>query len=186
MNKTELRQLFGEPKELVREAHAPILDATAMRFIGTCRFLLISTINEDGYIDISPRGGDEGFIKIVDDKTIEFLDIPGNRKILTFSNLVNNDKVGLLFIVAGNSELLRVYGRAELITDENEILDCGGRVDRNKVLVRIHVNKVFPHCGNAMSKANFWDAETWGTSADADFPTLKEMAIGMAAARGGN
>lgn len=183
MNNSDLRALYGTPRELVKEAHAPFLDDTAARFIRACRFLLISSSNSEGFIDISPRGGDAGFIRIVDNRTIEFLDIPGNKKILTFTNIADNDKVGLMFIISGSQHLMRAYGSVELISDPKQILEWGGDVDSNRVLVRVHINKVFPHCGKAITKADLWNPESCQGEAALAIPSLLDMAEGMASAR---
>ena len=183
MSQNDLRQLYGTPSELVKEAHVPFLDDTAQRFIGACRFLLISSSNEEGFIDTSPRGGDAGFIRIVDNRTIEFLDIPGNKKILTFTNIAKSDKVGLIFFVSGNNDFIRAYGSAQLISDQKQILQWGGDVASNKVLVRIHIKKVFPHCGKAATKADLWNPDAWQGEAMSAVPGLVEMAKGMASAR---
>jgi len=185
MSQSDLRQLYGKPSELVREAHVPFLDDTARRFIRTCRLLLISSINEEGFVDISPRGGEPGFVRIVDNRTIEFLDIPGNKKILTFTNIVNNSRVGLMFVVPGILELLRAYGNAELITDQKQIAESGGNSENNKGLVRVHIKKVFPHCGKAITQADLWNPDSWQNEATSEVPGIFDMARGMASARQG-
>tara|TARA_B110000503_G_scaffold131241_1_gene205555 strand:- start:858 stop:1427 length:570 start_codon:yes stop_codon:yes gene_type:complete len=183
MSKIDLRQLYGEPSELVREAYAPFLDDTAQRFIRASRLLLISSGNDEGFVDISPRGGEAGFIRIIDKRTIEFLDMPGNKKILTLTNVTKNNKVGLMFVVSGNPELIRAYGTAELIRDEQEIVKWGGDIVSNKVLVRVHLEKVFPHCGKAIAKSDLWNHEFWQSEASENVPGLLDMAKGMASAR---
>jgi PPOX class probable FMN-dependent enzyme len=183
MDQIDLRQLYGKPSELVREAHVPFLDDTAQRFIRACCFLIISSHNDEGFIDISPRGGEAGFVRITDKRTIEFLDMPGNKKILTLTNVIKNNRVGLMFVVSGNRELIRAYGTAELISDKQEIAKWGGDVASNKVLVRVHLEKVFPHCGKAIGKADLWNHESWQNEASENVPGLLDMAKGMASAR---
>ena len=183
MNPIDLRELYGKPSELVREAHAPFLDDTAERFIRACRLLLISSCNDEGFIDISPRGGEAGFVRIKDKRTIEFLDMPGNKKILTLTNVTKNNKVGLVFFVSGNRELMRAYGTAELISEKQDIVKWGGDIASNKVLVRVNLEKVFPHCGKAIGKADLWNSESWQSEASANVPGLLDMAKGMASAR---
>jgi PPOX class probable FMN-dependent enzyme len=185
MNQSDLRQLYGKPSELVTEAHVPFLDDTAQSFIRACRFLLISSSNEQGFVDISPRGGEPGFVSIVDNRTIEFLDMPGNKKILTFTNIINNSRVGLMFVVPGNLELLRAYGNAELITDKQQIAESGGNGENNKGLVRVHIKKVFPHCGKAITQAELWNPDSWQNEAASQVPGIIDMARGMASARQG-
>ncbi|MDA9367997.1 pyridoxamine 5'-phosphate oxidase family protein [Flavobacteriaceae bacterium] len=183
MSEIDLRQLYGEPRELVREAYVPFLDETAQRFIRASRLMLISSCNDEGFMDISPRGGAAGFIRIIDKRTIEFLDMPGNKKILTLSNVKKNNKVGLMFVVSGTQELLRAYGTVELIEDEQKITDLGGDTSRNKILVRVNLKKIFPHCGKAMAASDLWNHETWHGDTSEKVPGLVDMAKSMAIAR---
>lgn len=184
MNETELRTHYQQPKALVKEAYTLHIEATAQRFIDATTLLIISSINEDGYPDISPRGGVAGFIKTLDANRIAFLDRPGNNKILTFTNLANRPEVGLLFMVPGIKEVLRAYGLANVDQDEALIQSMGGSARKlNKTVVQVQISKIFPHCGNALTAARVWKPEDWSTSGERAIPSLKEMARSMAESR---
>jgi len=179
----QLQNLYGKPRELVVEAWATQLEETATRFIEHAPLMLLSSVNEAGFADITPRGGAPGFISIVDEKHIAFLDQPGNKKLHTLHNLLNNPRVGLLFMIPGVKEMLRVYGLASLSHDPKEIEAMGGAPDTNKTLVSIQIEKVFPHCSKALDFAALWDSTTWIDASEAGLSSVVEMAQGMAASR---
>ncbi|MGI9293009.1 MAG: pyridoxamine 5'-phosphate oxidase family protein [Pseudomonadales bacterium] len=187
MSQAVLRALYQQPKSLVREAYAYSIESTAKDFIESTTLLFISSINESGNPDISPRGGAAGFIKILDAKHIAFLDSPGNNKVLTFTNLADSPQVGLLFMVPGRGEILRGYGRAVVSQEETLFESLGERNSkRNKTAVQIEITKLFPHCGNALKSASLWKSESWVSNTDDRVPTLMDMARGMAAFRNEN
>jgi PPOX class probable FMN-dependent enzyme len=182
----ELQALYGQPRELVAEAWAAGLEATTRAFIAASPFLLLSSINSEGFIDMSPRGGSPGFINVIDDHNIEFLDQLGNRKIHTFRNLSDNNKVGLCFMIPGVKEVLRAYGVAKVVNDLVTIERLGGVPERNRAAVKITLHKVFPHCSNALNLAGLWSPESWLNAKDEGLPSLLEMARSLAESRGDN
>lgn len=179
----KLQTLYGQPRDIVVDAWAPQLEETAIRFIRNSPLVVLSSINESGFVDISPRGGTPGFIEILDEKHIAFLDQPGNKKLHSLHNLLNNPKVGLMFMIPGVKEILRAYGIVDLCHDQQKIEAMGGESDKNRTLVTIQIEKVFPHCPKAMNFARLWDSSTWVDPAEAGVPGLLEMAKGMAASR---
>jgi uncharacterized protein len=183
LSKTDLRKLYPEPKELVRNAHAPGLDETCQRFIKATSLLLLSSTNSGGYLDITPRGGPPGFVTVLDDKNIAFLNEMGNNKILTLSNLSENKQVGLMFIVPGQVEIVRAYGNAIASSDEDFILSLGGNLKRNKTAIQIEIIKVFPHCSTAINRAGLWKQEEWPDKEAFNIPGIMEMAEGLATYR---
>lgn len=182
---SELRGLYGQPRSLVTEAWATGLEETTRAFISTSPFLLISSTNVDGFIDISPRGGIPGFINIIDDHNIQFLDQLGNRKLHTFCNLSHNNKVGLCFMIPGVKEVLRAHGVARLSDDLATIKSLGGVPEKNRVVVIVTLQKIFPHCSNALNLAGLWSPETWLKAKEQGIPSLLEMAESLASSRRG-
>lgn len=176
LNHAQLREIYAEPKELVKNAYAFILEETTKRFIRACSFVVISSTNQDGDLDISPRGGAPGFISIIDDNHIAFLDKSGNNKIQTLTNLVTSSQVGLMFMIPGVSDAVRVYGVAKFIVDEEKILAMGGNLKRDKSIIAVEITKVFPHCGSAMNHAGLWKPDGWIDPKASDVPSLMEMA----------
>lgn len=183
LNTKELQKLHQKPRDYVLNAHAPCLDKTAQQFIAASSMLLIASINQDGDIDISPRGGPPGFVTILDNNHIAFVSEMGNNKLLTLSNVQKSSRIGLMFIVPGVTDILRLYGYATATHDEDFILSLGGNLKRNKTAVRIEITKVFPHCSTALNRAGFWKQEMWPDKNEYKIPTLKEMAEGLAGCR---
>jgi PPOX class probable FMN-dependent enzyme len=179
----DLRVLYGEPRDIVREAWAPRLDDASRRWLLASTMVLIASINREGDIDITPRGGKPGFISIRDDVNIEILDQKGNNKIHTLRNLVSNPSVGMMFVIPGIGEILRAYGTARVSTDGDLIQSLGGSKDKNRCAIAIRIHKVFPHCSKAFARAGMWSSEDWADSGEADLPGLVELARGMAATR---
>ena len=180
----QLQALYGRPSDIVNDAWAPQLEETAISYIENAPLMLLSSVNESGFMDISPRGGPPGFIAILDDKHIAFLDQPGNKKLHSLYNLLNNPKVGLMFMIPGVKEILRAHGIAKLSHDKDEIEKMGGDPGKNKTLVTILIEKVFPHCPKALDFAHLWDSSTWVDAKELGVPGLLDMAKGMAASRG--
>jgi len=176
----DIRKLYPEPKDLVRNAHAPCLDDTTERFIKASTFLLLSSTTSDGYIDITPRGGPSGFIKVVDNKNIAFLNEMGNNKVHTLFNLTENKGVGMMFLVPGVSDIVRAYGNAVATSDEGFISSIGGNLKRNKTAIQIEITRVFPHCSTAINRAGLWSEEKWPDKETLNIPDVGEMAEALA------
>jgi uncharacterized protein len=179
----DIRKLYPEPRDLPRNAHAPCLEETTERFIRASTLLLFSSTNSDGYIDITPRGGPSGFIKIVDNKNIAFLNEMGNNKQHTLFNLAENMQVGMMFLVPGISDVVRAYGNAISTSDEEFIKSIGGNLKRNKTAIQIKITKVFPHCSTALNRSALWEKEKWPDKDDLNIPDVEEMAVALAAYR---
>ena len=183
IDEATFRSLYGNPADYVAEAHAPCLEETTKKFIDASTFMVLSSTNADGFIDMSPRGGQPGFIHILDDKHIAFLDEMGNKKLHTIGNLAERNQVGMLFMIPGVKEVLRAYGVAGAIHDEATILQMGGDLKRNKSFIRIRIEKIFPHCSTAIAKANLWNIDGWPTTLAKDIPNIRELGASIASAR---
>lgn len=183
LDKETFRPLYGEPADYVVEAHAPFLEETCKTFLRACTFMVLSSTNEEGYIDMSPRGGAPGFIHVLDEKHIAFLDEMGNKKLHTLSNLAERGKVGMLFMVPGVKEVLRAYGVACAIHDEEIIVKMGGNPKRNKSFIRIRIERIFPHCSTALTKAGLWNTDSWPTELAKEIPNIRGLGAGIANAR---
>ncbi len=137
------------------------LDEHAREFIAECPFVVLSTADADGRVDASPKGDDPGFVLIEDDHTLVIPDRPGNHLAMGLTNMVANPHVGILFIIPGTTETLRVNGRAELTRDP-ELLDRLAARGKPAVLaIRVHVEEVFFHCAKAFIRSKLWKTESW-------------------------
>lgn len=156
-DESELRQLLGEPADLVRAKVADRLNDLTRQWIDRSPFVLLATSAPDGTCDVSPRGDPPGFVRVLDDRTVLLPERPGNRLADSLRNLLGNPHVGLLFLVPGVGDTLRVNGRATVVTDVELLDQCAveGKVPKLGLLVAI--DEVFTHCSKAFLRAGLWD-----------------------------
>jgi uncharacterized protein len=157
----ELRALLGEPAAIVRAKVANRLNDLTRRFVALSPFVLLATSAPDGTCDVSPRGDPPGFVHVLDERTLLLPDRPGNNLADSLRNVLRNPHVGLLFLVPGVGDTLRVNGRATLVTDEGLLASCAVEGKVPKLGLRIEVDEVFTHCSKAFLRARLWDPETF-------------------------
>ncbi|WP_288350460.1 pyridoxamine 5'-phosphate oxidase family protein [uncultured Thalassospira sp.] len=169
----KLRAIYGEPMGLAVDKCLSRLDPHCKHFIALAPFAVISSADANGDADVSPRGDGPGFIKVVDDNTIVMPDRPGNNRIDTLANIVDNPKVGMLLFVPGVNETLRVNGRAEISTDP-ALLDLFADTPKPPITaIKITVEEAFLHCAKSLMRSRLWDS---GTQIDRKtLPTLGKM-----------
>lgn len=154
-----LRGLFPPTHDLALKKCQTTLSHHAQEFIHRSPFLCIGTQNAHGKADVSPRGDPAGFVRILDDRTLAIPDRPGNNRLDTLSNLLSNPSIGLLFIVPGFDDTLRVNGRAALTT-EPELLNSMTVNDRTpKLAIIVHIEEIFFHCAKAFRRSHLWSAD---------------------------
>jgi uncharacterized protein len=152
-----LRAMFQAQTSLAVHKVQGSLDAHAQAFIRRSPFLCIGTQDLDGRADVSPRGDPVGFVQILDPRTLAIPDRPGNNRLDSLCNILGNPSVGLLFIIPGFDDTLRVSGRARLVTDPAIL----GRMSVNeripKLAIVVTVREVFMHCAKAFRRSHLWD-----------------------------
>ncbi len=153
-----LRDLYGPARERALKKEIPALDAHATRFIGLSPFVVLASSNADGHMDASPRGGEPGFVKVSDAQTILVPDAPGNNRLDTLENIVSTGRLGLLFMVPGFDETLRVNGQAVLSTDPADLALCADARRAPVLVIRVAVESVYLHCAKAFMRSQLWDA----------------------------
>jgi uncharacterized protein len=152
-----LRTLFGEVDGGAARKSIPFLDRHCHHFIGLSPFLCLGTFGADGRADVSPRGGQPGFVQILDDRTLAIPDRPGNNRLDSLTNIVANSQVGMIFLVPGFEDTLRVNGKAVLTRDPALL---GGMAVNNKepkVAIKVAVEEAFLHCAKAFKRSRLWD-----------------------------
>lgn len=159
-DQASLREIIGPKMPLAIEKEMPRLDEHCRRFIALSPFLCLGTMGADGKADVSPRGDPPGFVKVLDDRTILIPDRPGNRRVDSMSNILTNPSVGLLFLVPGMEETLRLNGQASITTDPALLTDMpvDGKVP--KLAIKVEIGEVFFHCGKALKRSRLWDPAT--------------------------
>ena len=156
----ELRQLYREPHPLVLKKVVDRVDGEAAAFIAASPFVVVSTHGHRG-ADASPRGGPPGFVTILDERRLALGDLAGNNRIDTITNIAETGLVGLLFLVPGVDETVRVNGRATITTDPDVLARCAldGRTPR--VAIGVDVEACFLHCAKAFRRSHLWDPASW-------------------------
>lgn len=155
-----LRQHYAEPFPAVRAKQIDHVDPAARYFIERAPFAVFATSGPSGS-DASPRGGPPGFIRVLDEHRLAMGDLSGNRRLDSFENLLDDPEVGLLLMVPGVNETLRVNGRACLTTDPAVLDACEIDGVRPAVAVGIDVDEVFLHCAKAFRRSGLWDPASW-------------------------
>ncbi len=160
-----LREIVGHPSELVVRKQLTRLDDHARRFIELSPFLVIGTSGSDQIGDVSPRGDAAGFVLILDEHTLVIPERPGNRRSDTLVNILETGGVGLIFMVPGREDTLRVNGRGSIVRDA-ELLDrTTARGNRPTVAIVVDVRECFFHCAKAFKRSGLWQPATWPDSA---------------------
>ncbi len=166
----ELRDALGEPVKFVLDKERPALDKHGRHFISLSPFLCIGTADAEGHQDVSPRGDPPGFVKVLDDRTLVIPERPGNRRADTMLNVIANPDVGILFMVPGVEETLRINGRARVTRDGGLLsgMEVRGKAPAFGIVVEIET--VFFHCAKAIVRSKLWEPET--AIERKEFPTL--------------
>lgn len=153
----ELRALYAAPAERALRKELDHLDRHCRRFIEHSPFLVLATADAHGRQDATPRGGDPGFAHVADDHTLLLPDRPGNNRLDSLANLTERPDVGILFMVPGVDETLRVNGTAELRDDP----ELTGRFEVARrtptIVIRITVRQAYLHCAKALMRSRLWD-----------------------------
>lgn len=154
-----LRELYGEPAERAVKKQLPALDRHCRAFIALSPFVVVASSGADGTVDASPKGDMPGFVAVLDEHTLLIPDRPGNNRVDTLSNIVGNPRVGLLFMVPGMNETLRVNGAARITTDAALLapLAVNGKPPRSGLLVT--VEEAYLHCAKALIRSDLWNPE---------------------------
>ena len=155
-----LRALVGDPLPAIANKELPALEKHCRRFIELSPFLTIATIGADGHLDVSPRGGPPGFVKVLDDHTIAIPERPGNRRADTLMALMQNPKVAVMFVIPGVQEILRLSGRAKVVRDGALLGAMAVNGKAPKLAIKIAIDHVFFHCGKALTRSKLWDPAT--------------------------
>lgn len=165
----QLRELYREPAERAVLKERDDLDEHCRDFIARSPFVLLSTANARGECDVSPKGGPPGFVGVLDERRLLIPDATGNRRLDSLQNVLENPRVGLLFLIPGLGETLRVNGRVELTRDPGllEGLATGGRPP--KLALVVAVEQAYLHCAKCILRSRLWDFETW--PAEAELPS---------------
>jgi PPOX class probable FMN-dependent enzyme len=153
----QLRQMYGAASERATLKEMRSLDRHAQQFIALSPFVVLASSNVSGQMDASPRGGDPGFVKVIDNQTLLIPDAPGNNRLDTLENIIDTGQLGLLFMLPGFDETLRINGQASLSTDPSERQLCTDARRTPALVIRVRVQAVYLHCAKAFMRSQLWN-----------------------------
>jgi PPOX class probable FMN-dependent enzyme len=157
----ELREMVGKPSERAVRKQLAALDVHCQAFIEHSPFMLMGTSGVDGRCDVSPKGDRPGFVLIEDETTVLIPDRPGNKRFDSLQNILDNPHVGLLFLIPGMDETLRVNGTATLVQDEDLLQRLAMDGKPPVLAIVVHVEEAFLHCGRSSLRAQVWNADRY-------------------------
>lgn len=176
-----LAALYDEPRDVsLRKESAALTDLERV-FIQASPFYLLATSAPDGTCDVTPRGDPAGSVHVIDERTLVLPDRAGNNRIDSLRNIVANPQVGLLFVVPGCDETLRVNGTATLTTNPDVLaaFAMGDKAPRVAIVVR--ADAVFMHCARAFRRSRLWDTTTWPEAGSVPrMPEILKEKLGLA------
>lgn len=161
-----LRTLYRDPAEATVNKERPTIDPVTQQFLEHCRFAVVGTFDADGNPDTSPRGGDAGFVRVIDPQHIAIADLGGNNRLDTLQNIVATNRIGLMFVVPGQSETVRVNGTAWITTDPG-VLALFHLPRTPKAAIVVQVQTTYIHCAKAFHRSGMWDPQVWAELAEA-------------------
>lgn len=164
-NVQQLEALVGAPNERAANKARALLDELDRAWLAASPMCLVATAAADGSCDVSPRGDPPGSVLVLDERTLALADRPGNRRVDGLRNILENPHVGLLFLVPGRGDTLRVNGRAELLDDAPFFDELVVKGHRPRLAVVVHVEEVYYHCSKAFLRSALWDPATWDPDA---------------------
>ncbi|WP_410770062.1 pyridoxamine 5'-phosphate oxidase family protein [Fontibacillus sp. BL9] len=157
----EIRELIGYPSELAKNKVIHYLDSHCKEFISHSPLLFISSSDDQGFCDVSPRGDEPGFVHILDDQRMVIPERPGNRRIDTMRNLLKNPRVGLIFVIPGLEETLRINGRARIIKEKELLNQMQVRGKTPLLGLGVIIEECYVHCAKAFKRSSLWDPDSW-------------------------
>lgn len=160
---TELRELLGEPWPIVIEKVHDQLTDRDRDIVARSPFCLLATSDARGNCDVSPRGDAPGFTYVIDSGTLALPDRPGNRRGDSFHNILDNPHAGLLYLIPGSKEVLRVNGRARILTDAPFFDAMKLDEQRPTLALVLEIDEIFLHCPQSLRRSEVWNSASWQT-----------------------
>ncbi len=169
----QLRALYDHPKGRARDKQLSALEKHSQNFIENAPFMVISTVDKAGNIDVSPRGGKPGFVKVLNPGELIIADSKGNNRLDSMKNILDTGRIGTLFLIPGIDETLRINGSAS-ITTEHRVPDMAVQEQNPpKTYIILKIEEVFLHCAKALMRSKLWTPDYRVEAGN--FPTIGQM-----------
>ncbi len=160
-SEAELREVLDAPRGRALTKERVRLHERDVEWLAASPFCLIATSAPDGTCDVSPKGDPPGFVKVLDETTIAIPDRKGNHRADGFLNILGNPHVGLIFLVPGRNETLRINGRARIVREAVFFADMVVKGHRPPLALVVEIEQIFFHCMKSFMRAGLWDADSW-------------------------
>lgn len=157
----ELEAIVGTPEPRVAAKTRDRLHEVDRQWLAAAPLAFVATADEHGRVDVSPKGDPAGFVLVLDDTTIAVPERPGNRRADGFRNILRNPQVGMVFVIPGRGDTLRINGRATIVRDAPFLDDMVVRGHRPALALLVDIEEVFFHCSKAFLRSKAWQPETW-------------------------
>lgn len=172
----QLEELIGTPLQRVRDKVRPALHDVDRAWLAAAPFCLVATSAVDGSCDVSPKGDPAGQLAyVIDDTTIAVAERPGNRRADGYRNILSNPHVGLIFVLPGRTDTLRINGRARLVSDADFFDRMVVKGHRPVLVLVVEIDEVFHHCSKAFLRSRLWDAATWNHEGVPSRPEIAKL-----------
>lgn len=160
-----LREILGEASSRAANKERYELHEMDRSWLARSPFCLVATADASGRCDVSPKGDPAGFVHVIDARRIAIPERPGNRRADSFHNVLSNPHVGLIFLIPGRNDTLRIEGRARVVSDAPyfDALEVNGH--RPKLALEVEIATLFYHCAKAFMRSELWDPSTWAPDA---------------------
>lgn len=169
----DLREILGEPLPQVRDKERPALAEVDRAWLAASPFCLVATADAEGNCDVSPKGDPAGsLVHVIGDTAIALPERPGNRRADGYRNILANPHVGLVFLIPGRGDTLRINGRARLVRDAPFFDDLAVKGRRPLLAMVVDIDTVFHHCAKAFLRSGLWRPETWTPDAVESRPRI--------------
>lgn len=155
----QLKDIYAEPSKRAKNKVFSSLDRHAITLVNHSHFIILSTTDLLGFTDLSPKGGVPGFIKVVDEFTLLIPDSSGNNRVDSLKNIISNPKVGLLLMVNGIDEVVRIKGTASIHTDPKLLSACPDGNKPPKVVIKVLIESMYFHCAKAVMRGKLWSCD---------------------------
>jgi PPOX class probable FMN-dependent enzyme len=171
----QLREFYDEPMEVAVRKDIGHIDELCRCLIAAAPMLFVATFSSEGHADVSPRGGQPGFVTVLDEEHLAIPDATGNRRLDTLENIVSSGRLALIFVIPGRDTTLRVNGHA-VVTAVPELLERLTPVGKPpKTAILVKAEEVYTHCPKAFVRSKLWDPASWPDPAS--LPTSAEVTV---------